>query len=162
MTGKASEGKLRQMDGVGKPFELSFADAITGKPVEMKGLKGKVVVVDFWATWCGPCVGEMPKNKEIYAKFKPQGVEFIGVSLDQPESAGGLTALKEFVSKNGITWPQYYQGKGWESEFSSSWGITSIPAVFVVDAQGNLSSVNARGQLETLLPALIAKRDQTK
>ena len=59
----------------------------------MSDLKGKVVVVDFWATWCGPCVGEMPNMKKLYAEYKPKGVEFIGVSLDQPESAGGLKAL---------------------------------------------------------------------
>ena len=97
--------------------------------------------------------------KELYAKYKPQGVEFIGVSLDQPESEGGLKQLKEFVAKNQIGWPQYYQGKGWASEFSSSWGVNSIPCVFVVDSNGNLASTSARGKLEQLIPELIAKRD---
>ena len=154
------QGKLRLADAVGKPFELSFADAISGKAVDMKGLKGKVVVVDFWATWCGPCVGEMPAMKERYAKYKGQGVEFIGVSLDEKE--GGLAKLKEFVATNGITWPQYYQGNGWESDFSSSWGIMSIPSVFVVDAEGNLATADGRGKLDALIPELIAKRDQGK
>ena len=101
----------------------------------------------------------MPTMKKLYAEYKPKGVEFIGISLDQPESAGGLKALKEFVTKNDITWPQYYQGKGWESDFSSGWGVNSIPCVFVVDADGNLASTDARGQLDKLLPELIAKRD---
>ncbi|MFT3786469.1 MAG: redoxin family protein [Tepidisphaeraceae bacterium] len=154
------KGKLKQLDGVGKPFELSFTDAISGKSISMADLKGKVVVIDFWATWCGPCVAEMPHNKELYAKYKDQGVEFIGISLDQPEEEGqGLTKLKKYVAENGITWPQYYMGKGWESEFSMAWGINAIPAMFVVDASGNLVSVSARGQLEKLIPELIAKRD---
>ena len=155
---KFAEGSLRQFEGIGKPFELSFTDAMTDKPVSIKGLTGKVVVVDFWATWCGPCVAEMPKMKELYAKYKDQGVEFIGVSLDQPGE--GLERLKKYVEENDIPWPQYYQGKGWDSEFSLSWGINGIPALFVVDAEGNLHSTEARGRLETVIPELIRKRDE--
>jgi thiol-disulfide isomerase/thioredoxin len=154
---KMAKGQLAKADKLGKPFELEFTDAISGKKISMKDLKGKVVVVDFWATWCGPCVGEMPHNKELYAKWKDKGVEFIGVSLDAPESEGGLTKLKDFVKQNDITWPQYYQGKGWQSEFSSKWGINGIPALFIVDTEGNLYSTSARGQLEKLIPELLAK-----
>lgn len=153
-------GKIRQAEGLGKPFELAFQCATTGESVDMAKLKGKVVVVDFWATWCGPCIAEMPKMKELYATYKPQGVEFIGVSLDQPEDKGGLTKLKDYCKNNNISWPQYYMGKGWESEFSASWGINAIPAIFIVDAEGNLHSTKARGKLETLIPELIAKRDK--
>jgi thiol-disulfide isomerase/thioredoxin len=152
-----AKGSLRQLEAVGKPFEFEFTDAISGKVISNKTLKGKVIVVDFWATWCGPCVAEMPNMKKIYAQYKDQGVEFIGVSLDQPVEQGGLEALKTFVKENEITWPQYYQGNYWQSEFSSSWGINAIPAIFVVDAEGNLFSTNARGKLETILPELLKK-----
>jgi thiol-disulfide isomerase/thioredoxin len=151
----SAKGAIRRADAIGKPFELSFNDAVSGKAVSTKDLKGKVIVVDFWATWCGPCVGEMPHMKELYSKFHDKGVEFLGVSLDN--EGDGLASLKDFVAKNEIPWPQYYQGKGWESEFSKSWGINSIPALFVVDKEGNLANVEARGQLETLLPQLLAK-----
>jgi thiol-disulfide isomerase/thioredoxin len=156
----SAAGSIRQVEGLGKPFELAFEDAITGKSVSIKGLQGKVVVIDFWATWCGPCVAEMPTMKKLYAEHKDHGVEFIGVSLDQAD--GGLEKLKEFVKEKEIAWPQYYQGNGWESKFSGSWGINGIPCLFVVDADGNLHSTDGRGQLETLIPQLIKKRDEKK
>ena len=102
---------------IGMPFALEFTDAIKGSPVSIEGLKGKVVVIDFWASWCGPCVAEMPNMKRLYAEYKDKGVEFIGVSLDQPKERGGLDSLKSFVAKNQIEWPQYYQGNFWQSWF---------------------------------------------
>lgn len=153
----AVEGSLKQFEGLGKPFELAFTDAIKGSEISIKGLKGKVVVIDFWATWCGPCVAEMPKMKKLYSDFHDKGVEFIGVSLDAPKEEGGLDKLKEFVATNEIPWPQYYQGNGWNSEFSKSWYINGIPALFVVDAEGKLFSVEARGKLDKMLPELLEK-----
>ncbi len=156
--GGVIEGVRRQRAAVGKPFDLEFNDATSGATVSMKGLKGKVVVIDFWATWCGPCVAEMPNMKELYGKFHDQGVEFIGVSLDQPEKDGGLEKLKKFVAEKGIKWPQYYQGNGWDSEFSKTWGINSIPTMFVVDPEGKLHSTEARGKLESMIPELLKKK----
>jgi thiol-disulfide isomerase/thioredoxin len=153
-----ARAQLRKVDDVGKPFELEFSDAVSGKKYSMKDLKGKVVVVDFWATWCGPCVQEMPAMKKLYTEYKDQGVEFIGVSLDQ--AGDGLDKLKTFVAENEITWPQFYQGKGWESEFSRGWGINSIPCVFVVDADGKLETTMGRGNLEKLIPELLKKREK--
>jgi len=96
-----------QRESIGKPFSVEFTDAIRGCAVSTKNLKGKVVVIDFWATWCGPCVAEMPHMKELYAKYHDQAVEFVGVSLDLPEELGGLESLKKFVKENAIPWPQY-------------------------------------------------------
>ncbi len=156
-------GARRMREAVGKPFDLEFTDAISGSTISMKNLKGKVVVVDFWATWCGPCVAEMPHMKQLYAEYRGKGVEFLGISLDQPKEQGGLDSLKKYVKDNGIAWPQYYQGKGWESEFSRSWGINSIPSMFVVDTEGKLYSVEARGKLEQIIPKLLKeKADRSK
>ncbi|MFI5459844.1 MAG: TlpA family protein disulfide reductase [Isosphaerales bacterium] len=147
-----------QRGAIGKPFNLSFTDATKGDEVSVMALRGKVVVVDFWATWCGPCVAEMPNMKRLYDEYRDKGVEFIGVSLDTPKEEGGLDKLKERVTKNEIAWPQYYQGKGWESEFSRSWGIHAIPRMFVIDPSGNLYSVEGRGKLDTMIPELLRKK----
>lgn len=146
-----------QNDKVGKPFELAFTDALSGKNISMETLKGKVLVIDFWATWCGPCVKDFPNMKKIYAEYKDKGVEFIGVNLDDPNQ---LETVRQFAAANGLSWPQFYQGKGWDSPFSKSWGINSIPRVFVVDAEGNLADIKARGKLETLLPELLKKAER--
>ena len=150
-------GPHNQSEAIGKPFVLEFENAINGEKISMKDLKGKVVVIDFWATWCGPCVGEMPHMKELYAKYREKGVEFIGVSLDQSKEKGGLASLKKFVKENEIAWPQYFQGDYWNSKFSKSWGINGIPCVFIVDADGNLYSTEARGKLEEIIPKLLEK-----
>jgi thiol-disulfide isomerase/thioredoxin len=152
------QGSAKRPEDIGKPFELTFTDAISGNEVSVqKDLKGKIVVVDFWATWCPPCVRAMPEMKKLYTRYKSKGVEFIGVSLDVPEAEGGLAALKEFVSKNKIEWPQYHQGSG---GLSKRWGITMIPTVFVIGADGKIASTDGRFTIEKLIPELIAKRDR--
>lgn len=150
---KLAEGALRQLDGIGKPMELSFDDVVSGQPVSIKNLKGKVVVIHFWSTTCGPCIAEMPALRSAFTRYKEHGVEFIGVNLDHPSV--GVDAVKECIAAKKLTWPQFYQGNGWESEFSTSWGINGIPTVFVVDRDGNLHSTEARGRLEFILPTLV-------
>lgn len=152
---KYTGGKIKQVDQLGKPFKLEFSEATSGETISIKELRGKVVVIDFWATWCGPCIAEMPHMKKLYAAYKEKGVEFIGVSLDQPEDKGGLDKLRKYCVDNDIDWPQYYQGNYWSSEYSVSWGINSIPAMFVIDQKGNLKSVNARGKLVEMLPEML-------
>jgi thiol-disulfide isomerase/thioredoxin len=152
------EGTRRRQAALGKPFDLEFADAVTGAKVSTRSLKGRILVVDFWATWCGPCIADLPEMKEIYSRFHGDGVEFIGVSLDQSPKDGGLQALKTFVKERQVPWPQYYEGKGWDGEFHNSWGIGEIPTVFVVDPTGRVYSTEARGKLATILPELISAR----
>lgn len=149
-------GKALQADAIGKPLQLSFNDFTSGKPLSVqKDLKGKIVVIIFWATWCGPCRAQLPEEKRIYAAFKDRGVEFIGVSLDQTEKEGGAKALRSYLTENPIPWPQYYQGNGVASEFSSKLGVVSIPQIFVIDREGKFTRA-AEGMLEIALNEMLA------
>ncbi len=139
-----AKGAKRQIESVGKPFDLKFKDVTSGKQVDVAQLRGKVIVLDFWATWCGPCIDKMPELQALYKELNPKGFEVIGVSLDQAEKKGGLRDLKAFIEKNKVPWPNYYMGNGWDSEFSSNWGIMFIPTVFLIDKAGILRSVNVR------------------
>lgn len=145
---------LRQSTSIGKPFELKFMDAMTGQDWDIAANRGKVVLVDFWATWCGPCRETIPELKSLYANHHAAGLEIVGISLDDSEAKGGLKKLKDFVVTNKMPWPQYHQGNGWESPFSSSWGINGVPTTFLIDKQGNLRAVNERKlkeRIESLL-----------
>lgn len=150
--------RLLRGDSVGKEFRLKFRDAIGGGEIDTADLCGQVVVVDFWATWCVPCLEEMPRMKDIYAKYHGKGVAFVGISLDVAEDKGGLTKLKDYAARNAIPWPQYYQGKGWDGEFSRSFGIVSIPAIFLIDQAGKVASVDAGEHLEESIAQLLDRK----
>ncbi len=135
--------------GDNAPLDLKFT-ALDGTPVDLAALKGKVVLIDFWATWCPPCRGEVPNVVAAYHKYHDQGFEIIGISLDQDKDA-----LLAFTKENGMTWPQYFDGNGWQNAISSRFGINSIPAMWLIDKQGNLVTKDGRedlaGQVEKLL-----------
>lgn len=124
---------------------------MTGAPLSISGLKGQVVLVDFWATWCGPCVAELPNVLAAYEKYHAKGFEIVGISLDRSEDA-----LKKFIAEKNMTWPQYFDGKGWDSALGRQYGITSIPATYLLDRDGRIVARDLRGeQLETELARLL-------
>src|SRR5262249_37608865 len=97
---------------IGRPFEFGFQGAVTGQAVSSEGLKGRVLVIDFWGTWCPPCVESIPHLKELNEKFGAAGVTIIGVSVDGPPETGGLKNLLSFVNEHQVSWPQFYlEGK---------------------------------------------------
>ena len=153
-----ARGLISKADAVGKPFDLTFRDATTGAEVATGSMRGRVIVVDFWATWCDPCVADLPRLKNLYAKYHPRGVEFLGVSLDNPLPAGGIEKFRTFLGKNTISWPQFFEGDGFDSPFSTAAGIVVVPTLYVVDRQGQIVSVNAGDQLEMLIQAELDRK----
>jgi thiol-disulfide isomerase/thioredoxin len=143
-------GGVRQTEEVGKPFALAFKDAVTGKAFDIEDYKGKVVLLDFWATWCGPCLEKIPELKKLHAELGNKGLQIVGVSLDVPEKEGGLTKLKDFVAANKLDWPQFYEGVPVQQSFAAKWGILSIPRVFLIDKKGLLREVNVRNVEESI------------
>lgn len=159
---------LVQLEAVSKPLEIAFT-AVDGTQVDLKQLRGKVVLIDFWATWCGPCIAELPNVKQVYADYHDKGFEIVGIALENARLATSDTTeqaaeklakakkvLTAFTAKNDMPWPQYFDGKFWKNDISTAYAINAIPAMFLVDQNGMVVSTNARGEkLETEVKRLL-------
>jgi len=120
---------------------------LDGKEISLDNYKGKVVLIDFWATWCGPCVHEIPNVKAAYEKYKDKGFEIIGISLDQDKAK-----LEAFIKEKNITWPQYFDGQGWKNKVSTAYGVKAIPATYLIGKDGKIVAKDIRGA--DLAPAI--------
>jgi thiol-disulfide isomerase/thioredoxin len=132
------------------PFPITGND-LAGKPVSLDEYKGKVVLLDFWATWCGPCVGELPNVIAAYNKYHPKGFDVVGISLDQPDSRAKLTS---FIKEKNMPWRQIYDGKFWQAANAKAYGVQAIPFTLLIGKDGKIAAVGARG--EELAPAIEA------
>ncbi len=146
------DGLLGQlaMPGVGEVMDIQFTST-EGNEINLADMKDKVVLVDFWATWCGPCVAEMPHVISTHQKYKDAGFEVVGISLDSDRAA-----LDAFVSENSMDWPQYFDGEGWGNKIAKEFGITGIPATFLIGKDGKIAATNLRGNaLEETVAGLL-------
>jgi thiol-disulfide isomerase/thioredoxin len=126
---------------------------LKGEPLSPARYKGKVLLIDFWATWCGPCIAEMPNVKNVYGKYHNDGFEIVGISLDQSREK-----LDAYLKQNRIEWPQFFDGKWWNNEVAQMYGVQSIPTTLLVDRQGKIRYKSLRGkQLETAVKQLLAE-----
>jgi len=149
---KLAQQQLTKRSLTTKPVELKFTGT-DGKEFDLAKLRGKVVLVDFWATWCGPCRAELPNLLATYKKFHEKGFEIVGISLDEDKDA-----LLDYLKQNEMNWPQHFDGKGWKNEISTRFGISSIPAMWLLDKKGMIRSDTARGEeLGRLVEKLLAE-----
>jgi thiol-disulfide isomerase/thioredoxin len=141
--------RVARPSGPFKPLSLAFT-ATDGRAVDLSQMAGKVVLIDFWATWCGPCLAEIPNVKKAYNELHEKGFEIIGVSFDND-----IETMKKFVAVNEMPWPQYCDGGGWKSAINKDFAINAIPTMYLVDKNGVLRETDARVGLIEKVRALL-------
>lgn len=122
------------------PMEFFAKVRQTGETLSIAQLKGKVVLLDFWATWCPPCIGELPNVQKTYADFHDKGFEIVGISLDED-----LAALDAFIKDKAMPWPQLADGKGWQSEIVKLYCVNGIPFTILIGRDGLIKGIGLRG-----------------
>ncbi len=135
---KLFEGSARRIRLPGNSMDIN-GTLLDGKKIDWASYRGKVVLVDFWATWCGPCVGEIPNMKKLYDAYKGKGFEIVGISLDRDADAP-----KKFMEKRELGWACIFE-EGGRQPLADHYGVMAIPLAIVVNKQGRVISMNARG-----------------
>jgi thiol-disulfide isomerase/thioredoxin len=153
--GLEGEKKLASLEN--KPLVIAGKQP-DGKDFTTADWKGKVILVDFWATWCGPCKEELPRVKKMYDTYHAQGLEVLGVSNDQ--SANDLT--KYIKADGGMPWPQLFdeaaaRAGSW-NPITQGYGINGIPTMFLIDKKGVVRTVEAREKMENMIPTLLEEK----
>lgn len=142
-SGKKIKEVLESMSAIviGKPAPNFSGPSPDGKTVSLKESLGKVTIIDFWASWCGPCRAENPNVVALYNEFHSQGLNIIGVSLDKD-----ATKWKDAIAKDKLTWSHVSNLKFWEDPIAKQYNVQSIPATFILDEKGNIVAKDLRGE----------------
>ncbi len=155
---RSAENMLQRLETmkklkVGAPAIEFKATDIEGKAVSISDYRGKVLLLDFWATWCAPCRAEMPNVKRVYATYNSKGFDILGISMDNNRQA-----LDNYLRDQDVKWRQVYDGRGWQSEIGQLYAISSIPSTFLIDKKGKIRYRNLRGDdLEKAVKVLLAE-----
>lgn len=147
-----ARGVLAKKASLGQPLNLDLVTT-QGTRLHLADLRGKVVLLDFWATWCPPCREKLPELRRLYAQHHARGLEIVGFSFDDD-----LGTLRRFIASEKVPWAQVADGKGWtDSPRAQESGITSLPAMWLVDRQGLLRDIDARDGLAERIERLLAE-----
>lgn len=119
------------------PFKVTSS---AGEELSLDKFKGKVVLLDFWASWCGPCREDMPYVRSIWKKYNEENFVIIGINLDSNRNA-----FENYMKQEEITWPQYYDGRGWNNQISRLYGVSGIPHTVLIDQDGIIRAIGLRG-----------------
>jgi len=139
--------RLRQSETGSKAPDFTLPLLAEGQALTLSKVRAKVKIIDFWASWCGPCRLNNPALRSIYADFHDKGLEIIGVSLDSKYNAWAAA-----VNKDQLSWPQVSSLKGWKCDVARQYNVTSVPAIFILDENDNIIATNLRGEkLRTFL-----------
>lgn len=137
-----------------KAIDFNVKD-LDGNDLSLEQYRGKVILLDFWAVWCGPCIAEMPNVKGVYKKYKDDNFQIIGVSLDNSRDT-----LVGYLEKEGITWPQVFDGNGWQNQVAKMYGIRAIPHMYLIDGDGVIRKSDVRGHaLEPAVAELVRENN---
>jgi peroxiredoxin len=150
------QAELKRLDTVGKHAPQFAAVDLAGNPVRLASYRGKFVLLDFWATWCSPCIAELPRLQAAYKNYHDSGFEIISVSLDENKSA-----VTDFVKARNIPWPQIHNAST-SANLVSAFGVITIPAVYLIDPQGSIVRLDLRGKaLDETLNRLLKQAPRT-
>lgn len=132
--------RLAKTEGGAKAPDFTLNDA-EGNAVTMSSVKGKIKIIDFWASWCGPCRLNNPALRKLYDEFHEKGLEIIGVSLDTDKAA-----WEKAMEKDGLSWVNVSSLKGWNCEIVRLYNVTGVPALFILDEYNNIVATGLRGE----------------
>ncbi|MBA3950006.1 MAG: TlpA family protein disulfide reductase [Acidobacteria bacterium] len=135
------------------PFYRDAFVTTDGTRLSLEALRGKVVLLDFWATWCAPCLAELPRLRQLHEELGPSGLVIVGVSLDAIEPR----RFASWTRRNGVTWPQVRDGRSYNGALARAFNVEELPATALFDRDGRLAARDIRGEpLEAAIRRLLA------